>query len=67
MFRIDVLLKNKEGLTLLYSVVKHEGTSKSTKAVKGETRDVVECFSLVLFSKQFLVLEGSLTTCFKLS
>ena len=39
-------LYDKETLTVLCSVVKHEGSGY--KEVKGETRDVVVCFSYFL-------------------
>ena len=41
-------LTNKEALTVLCSVVKHAGSGLSLKEVQGETREVVECFSLLL-------------------
>ena len=48
-------LYDKETLTALCSVVKHEGSGY--KEVKGETQNVVECFSLLLdCSVRFLFL-----------
>ena len=41
-------LTNKEVLTVLCSVVKHAGSGQRLKEVQGETREVVECFSLLL-------------------
>ena len=41
-------LTNKEVLTMLCSVVKHAGSGQRLKEVQGETREVVECFSLLL-------------------
>ena len=41
-------LTNEEASTVLCSVVKHAGSGYSTKEVYGETRDVVECLSLLL-------------------
>ena len=41
-------LTNKEALTVLCSVVKHAGSGQSLKEVQGETREAVECFSLLL-------------------
>ena len=41
-------LTNKEAMTVLCSVVKHSGSGQSLKEVQGETREVVECFSLLL-------------------
>ena len=41
-------LTDKEVLTVLCSVVKHAGSGQRLKEVQGETREVVECFSLLL-------------------
>ena len=46
--KVIAQLTNREALTVLCSVVKHAGSSQSTKEVQGETRDVVEYFSLLL-------------------
>ena len=40
-------LTNKEASTVLCSVVKHAGSGRAQKKCR-ETRDVVECFSLLL-------------------
>ena len=52
-------LTNNEALTALCSVVKHVGFGWSTRELSGETRDVVECFSLFLecFSRFLHVLQ----------
>ena len=46
--RIGRLLKNKEALTVLCSIVKHVGSACARREVYGGKRDVVECFSLLL-------------------
>ena len=48
-------LTYREALTVLCSVVKHAGSSQSTKEEQGETHDIVKCFSLLLeCSSRFL-------------
>ena len=50
-FKISPFLTNKEALTVLCSVrckARTTGSGQNTKEVQGGTRDVVECFSLLL-------------------
>ena len=55
-YRRLVYLTNREALTVLCSVVKHARCGQSTKEMQRETRDVVECFSLLLgFSIRFMI------------
>ena len=66
-FKISPFLTNKEALTVLCSVrckARTTGSGQNTKEVQGGTRDVVECFSLLLEQYNRIELSRDFFICF---